>query len=105
MKVLAIASMFNALFVRNFVAMLNSGELNYSSRKQLRPSFSDKVSQFQLEVRSSMVIRKKHQSTNGYKTSLFPRTPRIKNPTSLRITLLSQGVLLLLPKEGTSILL
>ena len=58
MKVLAIPSMFNALFVRNFVTILNSGELNSSSRQQPEPSFSDKVSRFQLEVRSSMVVRK-----------------------------------------------
>ena len=70
-KVFAIASMFRVLFVRNLVAMINSGELSSSSREQPGPSLSDNVKRFQLVVKSSMMVGEK----NNQKTYTVSQQP------------------------------
>lgn len=52
-KVLAMASMLSARFVRNFVAMINSCSSQSSSRQHPGPSLSDRVRRFQFVFRSS----------------------------------------------------
>ena len=76
-KVLAMASIFSALFIKNFSAMMNSWELTSSSRQHPDPSLSDRVKRFQLVVRSSMVIKDK----GGWKKKKKKNSTVTQDPT------------------------
>lgn len=92
-KVLTIASMLRARFVRNFATIICSRELRSLSKQQLGPSLSESIRVYWMMI-----------GRGRKKKKLFPNTLE-KNPTSQWINIVDTWKTTSLCNEGTTILL